>query len=60
MSTSIRDMSTSIWDSGGTWGTSLYTVRGVGSESRDVDPHLEDELTKKKSQKLVSKPGLVR
>jgi hypothetical protein len=22
---------------GGTWGTSLYTVRGVGSGSRDVD-----------------------
>ena len=22
---------------GGTWGTSLYDVRGVGSESRDVD-----------------------
>jgi hypothetical protein len=22
---------------GGTWGTALYTVRGVGSESRDVD-----------------------
>jgi len=22
---------------GGTWVTSLYTVRGVGSESRDVD-----------------------
>jgi hypothetical protein len=21
----------------GTWGTSLYTVRGVGSGSRDVD-----------------------
>ena len=22
---------------GGTWGTALYTVRGVGSGSRDVD-----------------------
>jgi hypothetical protein len=22
---------------GGTWGTTLYTVRGVGSGSRDVD-----------------------
>jgi hypothetical protein len=22
---------------GGTWGTALYSVRGVGSESRDVD-----------------------
>jgi hypothetical protein len=22
---------------GGTWGTDLYTVRGVGSGSRDVD-----------------------
>ena len=22
---------------GGTWGTGLYTVRGVGSGSRDVD-----------------------
>jgi hypothetical protein len=26
-----------IQSGGGTWGTTLYTVRGVGSGSRDVD-----------------------
>jgi hypothetical protein len=25
---------------GGTWGTPLYTVRGVGSGNRDVDAYL--------------------
>jgi hypothetical protein len=28
---------TLLQSGGGTWGTSLYTVRDVGSESRDVD-----------------------
>ena len=27
----------SLQSGGGTWGTALYTVRGVGSGSRDVD-----------------------
>jgi hypothetical protein len=27
----------SLQSGSGTWGTVLYTVRGVGSESRDVD-----------------------
>ncbi len=29
---------------GGTWGTALYTVRGVGSESRDVDARTQTSL----------------
>ena len=29
---------------GGTWGTALYTVRGVGSGSRDVDAWRENGL----------------
>ena len=29
---------------GGTWGTPLYTVRGVGSGSRDVDACRENGL----------------
>ena len=29
---------------GGTWGTALYTVRGVGSGSRDVDAWRADGL----------------
>ena len=29
---------------GGTWGTALYTVRGVGSESRDVDTWTQTSL----------------
>jgi hypothetical protein len=41
MSTSIWDMSTSIWDTGG---TALYTVRGVGSGSRDVDAWTQTSL----------------
>ena len=29
---------------GGTWGTALYTVRGVGSGSRDVDSWTQTSL----------------
>ena len=29
---------------GGTWGTALYTVRGVGSGSRDVDGWRANDL----------------
>jgi hypothetical protein len=29
---------------GGTWGTALYTVRGVGSGSRDVDAWTQTSL----------------
>ncbi len=29
---------------GGTWGTALYTVRGVGSGSRDVDAWAQTSL----------------
>ncbi len=30
---------------GGTWGTTLYTVRGVGSGSRDVDAWCVNDCT---------------
>jgi hypothetical protein len=39
-----RCMSTSIWGGGGTGGTALYTVRGVGSGSRDVDAWTQTSL----------------
>jgi hypothetical protein len=35
---------------GGTWGTSLYTVRGVGSGSRDVDVWHTNDCTPSHSQ----------
>jgi hypothetical protein len=44
---------------GGTWDTSLYTVRGVGSESRDVDVWTQTSLyTENRGLPSTDDPGI--